>query len=93
MLFCDNYHKLTSLPDENHRLTVYLFSTFRNCYCTHLMQYVLAKMLFATKRLQQSLRFDPSILMLHGDDEVQIQDPDPSRRGDDDSHEIAGDLD
>jgi hypothetical protein len=57
------------------------------------MQYVLAKMLFATKRLQQTPEFNPSFLkskMLCGDDEVRIEDPDPSRRGDDDSHEIAG---
>ena len=57
------------------------------------MQYVLAKMLFATKRLLLSPEFDPSILknnMLHGDDEVRIEDPGPSIRTVDDLHEIAG---
>jgi hypothetical protein len=57
------------------------------------MQYVLAKMLFATKRLQQSPGFERSLLknnMLRGDDGVRIEDPDPSRRTDDDLHGIAG---
>lgn len=56
------------------------------------MQYVLAKMLFATKRLQQSPGFYPYLLkknMLR-DDEVRIENPGPSRRTDDDLHEIAG---
>ena len=56
------------------------------------MQYVLAKMLFATKRLQQSPGFDSSLLkniLLCGDDEVQAEDPDLSK-SDDDLRGIAG---
>lgn len=71
---------------------LFYFFTHRNCYSTHLMQYVLAKMLIATKRLQQSPGFDPSILIisrLRGD-ELRIEDPGPSRRSDHDLHGIAG---
>lgn len=56
------------------------------------MQYVLAKMLFATKRLQQSPGFDLSILknkVLCGDDEVRIEGL-GSSRSDDNLHGIAG---
>ena len=61
----------------------------RNCHCTHLMQYVLAKMIFATKRMQQNPDFNPlnfsvaKSRLLCGD-KKKIKETDYSRRSDDD---------
>ena len=73
-------------------------TSYRNCYCTHLMQYVLAKMIFATKRMQRSPGFDPSkfslmkkSLLHYGAD--RIEDPDFSRRNENDVYDVTGSED
>ena len=80
---------------ENNPLTKYLFTPFRNCYCTHLMQYVLAKMIFATNRMQQCPGFDPFKFPMVKDsflryEKERIKDPDPSRKNDNNLYDFRG---